>query len=183
MLLAEDLGKLNDGQREYLEHVLQLDDFMIGLITSWSDIERLSNGQVMLNIEPCNIGSAAAALLPVTRSGQWPMVLADPLRLRQILMNCLNCLKNPAVRARITGDVCVLTLEDRTMRSHDDRADMILALQGEATAAFLGLRIARLLAEAHGGSLQLDPHAANGTKLRLRLPLAKQMSLLGDAAE
>lgn len=180
MLLAGDLGELNDKQREYLEYVLQLDDYMIGLIGSWADMERLSRGQVVLEVEPVNIGSVVAEQLSVSRTTQWPMVLADPLRLRQIIMNCIEHLKNVEARARIVGDMCVLTLHDQAKMSVRQRAGMVEALNGDQPTTQLGLRIARLLAEAHGGSLQLDPHATGGTKLHLRLPLAKQMSLLGE---
>ena len=106
------------------------------------------------------------------------MVLADPLRLKQIIMNCIEQLKSVEVRARIAGDMCVLTLHDKGKVGVKQRAGMVEALNGDKPTAQLGLRIAKLLAEAHGGSLQLDPHATGGTKLHLRLPLAKQMSLL-----
>lgn len=183
MLLAGDLGALNEKQREYLEHVLQLDDYMIGLIGSWADMERLSTGQVVLEIEPVNIGVIVAEQVNVSRSTRWPMVLADPLRLRQIVMNCLEVMKQVEARARIVGDMCVLTLHDVSPSEAKRRAGILEALHGDAPTAQLGLRIARLLAKAHGGSLELDPHASEGTKLRLKLPLAKQMSLLGDIVE
>lgn len=180
MLLAGDLGELNEKQREYLEHVLQLDDYMIGLISSWADMERLSKGQVVLDIEPVNIGSVVADQINVSRSTQWPMVLADPLRLRQIIMNCLEAITQAEVRARIAGEMCIVTLHDLSPAEAKQRAGILEALHGDAPTAQLGLRIARLLAEAHGGSLELNPHAAEGTRLHLKLPLAKQMSLLGE---
>lgn len=180
MLLAGDLGELNEKQREYLEHILQLDDFMIGLIGSWADMERLSKGQVILDIEPINIGAVIPEHFRSSRSVQWPMVLADPLRLRQIIMNCLEVTTQAEVRARIVGEMCVVTLHDASPSAPKQRAAILEALHSDAPTAQLGLRIARLLAEAHGGSLRLNPHATEGTRLHLTLPLAKQMSLLGD---
>lgn len=178
MLLAGDLGELNVKQREYLEHVMQLDDYMIGLIGSWADMERLSRGQVVLEVEPVNIGSVVAEQTEVSRGRQWPMVLADPLRLKQIIMNILEILPKAEVRGRTVEDMCVLTFHDHAKSKLQLRAGIVEALNSNDPTAQLGLRIARLLAEAHGGSLQLDPHATGGTKLHLRLPLAKQMSLL-----
>lgn len=180
MLLAGDLGDLNQGQREYLEYVLQLDDYMISLVGRWADVERLSRGQLVLTIEPINVGGIVAEQLEVSRSTQWPVVLADKLRLRQIIMNCLEVLQQPKVRARTVGDMCVLTLQDASPSKPTRRAALLEALHSEAPATQLGLRIAKLLAEAHGGSLELNPHATEGTRLHLKLPLAKQMSLLGD---
>lgn len=183
MLLAGDLGELNEKQREYLEHVLQLDDFMIGLIGSWADMERLSKGQVILDIEAVNIGTVIPEQYRSSRSVQWPMVLADPLRLRQIIMNCLEVIKQAEVRARIIGEMCVVTFHDPSPSEPKHRTAILGALHGDAPTAQLGLRIARLLAEAHGGSLELNPHATQGTRLHLKMPLAKQMSLLGDSLQ
>lgn len=180
MLLAGDLGELNAKQREYLEHVLQLDDYMISLVASWADMERLSRGQVVLEVEPVNIGSVVASQISASRTTQWPMVLADPLRLRQIIMNCLEVMHQPRVRARVVRDMCVLTLHDPLLRDHKKRASFLEALHSDAPTAQLGLRIAKLLAEAHGGTLEINPHATDGTRLHLKLPLAKQMTLLGE---
>lgn len=187
MLLAGDLGELSASQREYLEQVLKLDDYMIGLIGSWVDMERLSRGQVVLEVEPCNVGAilgeVAGERVSMPRSGQWPMVLADRLRLKQIFMNIVDELTDVEVRARILGDSCVVTIQEQAAYNPKQRAAILEALHTNAPTSRLGIRIARLLAEAHGGGLELDPHASTGLKLRLKLPLAKQMSLLGEIIE
>lgn len=178
MLLAGDLGQLTEKQREYLQHVLELDEYMISLLTSWVDMERLSKGQVVLEVEPCNIGAIVAEHVMVHRTTQWPMVLADPLRLKQIIINILNIFTKVEVRARTTEEMCILTFHDQAKSRPQQRAAILEALHSDAPTAQLGVRIARLLAEAHGGSLQLNPHATQGIRLHLKLPLAKQMSLL-----
>lgn len=178
MLLAGDLGELNEKQHEYLKRLMELDDFMIGLLASWVDVDRLTKGQVFLDVEACNIGAVVTEHVHASRTTQWPMVLADPLRLKQIIANLLEIFRHAEVRARVVEDMCVLTVHDRAKSNHTLRAEIVEALNSDEPTRQLGLRIARLLAEAHGGSLQLDPHAAGGTKLHLRLPLAKQMSLL-----
>lgn len=184
MLLAGDLGDLNDQQREYLQHALELDDYMIGLVGSWMDIDRLSKGQVVLEAEPCNIGAVVKLVaderVQLQRNSQWPMVLADPLRLKQILMNIVDIFKRVEIRARTTQNMCILTFHDQKRSSSRQRAAIVAAINTNTPTPLLGVRIARLLAEAHGGSLQLNPHASNGTKIHLKLPLAKQMSLLGE---
>lgn len=184
MLLAGDLGDLTETQREYLQHVLELDEYMISLIGSWVDMERLSKGQVILDIEPCNIGSVTKTVagegVELHRGAQWPMVLADPLRLKQIIMNILDIFTKVEVRARTNENLCILTFHDQTKSTTKQRAAILEALHYDAPTAQLGIRIARLLAEAHGGSLELNPHATQGIRLHLKLPLAKQMSLLGE---
>lgn len=187
MVLAGDLGELTAEQRTYLEQVMQLDEYMISLITSWVDMDRLNHGQVILNVEPCNIGSVLAGLQHkqtlLSRSSQWPMVLADPLRLKQIIINILDVFTKADVRVRTNTSMCILTFHDQTHGKDKQRTAILDALHNQAPSKLIGIRIARLLAEAHGGKLTLDPHRTMGTKLRLYLPLAKQMSLLGDPVE
>lgn len=184
MLLAGDLGKLKPGQQEYLEHILQLNEHLINLIGSWEDVERLSTGQVVLQAEACNIGmiirQVASKGMEISRSGQWPMVLGDANRLQQLMKNVFEVMGEGSVRARIAGQACVVTVQSSQEIDHQTRHLWTRALRGEATKRYLGLRIARLLAEIHEGRLVLDPHAVGSAKFHIHLPLAQQMSLLGD---
>ncbi len=184
MLLAGDLGKLRPSQQEYLEHILQLNEHLIGLVSGWEDVERLSSGQVVLQAEACNIGliirQTAPPSVAISRSGQWPMVLADPSRLQQLLRNVFEVVGEGSARARVADETCVVTIQSAQEVDHQKRLLWVKALKGEATAQYLGLRIAKLLAEAHGGRLQLDPHAVGSAKFHIHLPLAQQMSLLGE---
>jgi len=184
MLLAGDLGDLKPGQQEYLEQILQLNEHLIDLVSSWADVERLSSGQVALKPEACNIGviiqRVASQGIQVSRTGSWPMVLGDPGRLQQLIHNVFEAVGEGRVRARIDGDICIVTIQSAHEVPHHERRSWIQALSGAPTTQHLNLRVARLLAEAHGGSLQLDPHARGNAKFHIRLPRAQQMSLLGD---
>lgn len=204
LLLDGDLGKVSDEQQAYLENVLQLNEYMISLVSSWSEMERLNQGVVNLEVEPCNLGvltqEVVRDLQSLTRKrkrtimlpdrAQWPMVLADPLRLQQIMINLLdNALRHgkPSydieVRLRLQGNYVVLTFHDATPVTHQQRLATRNVLRGTTAAHHLGLRISRLLAEAHGGSLRLDPHAKQGMVFHLRLPLAQQMSIFDPDSE
>lgn len=169
MLLAGDLGKLTQQQQEYLQQLLQLDDYMIDLVTNWADIERLQRGQLALHIEPCNINAIAKI-----KARRDIMVLADPARLRQILTNMRVAIKGGELRARISSGSCVITLHSPVVLHRNQRKELLRGIQ---------LQVAKLLAEAHNGALLLDPHSRAGTNLRLHLPLAQQISLLGDIDE
>lgn len=182
MLLSGDLGVLNDQQREYLQHILELDEYMISMIKSWLDMDRLSRGQLVLDVEPCNIGSIIRAVVGgqvrLQRQAQWPMVLADPPRLKQIITYILESTRQADVRARTHEEFCTVTFQQRSGIRGQQRADIVQALHSSVPTTSLGIRIAQLLAEAHGGSLELNPHAAEGIRLHLKLPLAKQLNLL-----
>jgi len=185
ILLAGDLGPLKSSQRQYIEHILQLNEHLIGIINEWEELERLSSGRVALNTEACNIGlivrQAATRSIVVKRSSQWPMVLGDSGRLLQMFDDIFKAVGNAKVRARVSGGMCIVTVETNAEVNRQTRSLWIKAIRGEATKQYLGLRIARLLAEVHGGGLKLDYHATGGARFHVRLPLAQQMSLLGDA--
>ena len=186
MLLAGDLGELAPSQQEYIEQILQLNEHLIGLINSWEDLERLNSGRVVLQAEPCNIGllirRTAPSSITVSRRGRWPMVLGDATRIKQLLHNVFEAAGEGAIRARSTGEMCIITIETKHEIDHQTRLQWVRALKGEATKHFLGLQISKLLAQVHGGDLQLDPHATGSAKFHIRLPLAQQLSLLGDPA-
>ncbi len=181
MLLAGDAGELTDQQRQYLSQLLSLDDYMIKLLASWLDMERLASGHIKLELEPCNLGLVLGEIasngFKVRRSGAWPMVLADPLRLRQLIIQITSYLTTADIRARRHDEYCVVTFSAPESDKAQRRA-IRLALNGNQPTAVIGLRIASMLAQAHGGSLQLDRHAGDGLRLRLHLPLAQQMRLL-----
>ncbi len=155
---------------------------MISLISSWTDIERLSKGQVALELEACNIGTTirqlAGQTVELQRTSKWPMVLTDPHRLQQMIGNILELFTAVEVRARINDDYCIVTFHDQGNMPPKRRVAILEALRADTPAAELGLRIALLLAQAHGGTLELNPHAREGLKLHLKLPLAKQLNLL-----
>ncbi len=137
--------------------------------------------------------SAAAAAVgqdgtPVeTRvDGPLPVVRGDPDRLRQVLANLLdNALKySPAgepvvVSARTADGHVVVDVEDRGPGIPYDQQQLIFEKFGRASVVGsqakpgtgLGLYIARSIAEAHGGSLDVRSAPGRGTTFRLTLPL------------
>ncbi len=113
-------------------------------------------------------------------------VHADPDRVKQILINLLdNALKFTPPGGKISisvrheaSDAIVLLADSGPGMSAAQRESVFLPYErGEAARAIpglgLGLSIARRLAEAHGGSLTLEPNQPHGTVAVLRLPLGE----------
>ncbi|MGD8278456.1 MAG: ATP-binding protein [Gemmatimonadota bacterium] len=120
-------------------------------------------------------GATLAADLPDT-----PLpVRGDPAGLEQLF---LNLLQNAAqalrpggranVRARVEGDAIVLTVSDDGAGIPEDLQqrvfDPLFSTRSEGTG--LGLTIARRIAEAHGGGVELESEPGAGTHVRVRLP-------------
>ena len=114
-------------------------------------------------------------------------MLADPQRLRQVLINLLsNAIKynrrggSVVLRlATVDGALARLTVQDNGIGMHDDQVRRLFRpferAGAELTAVLgvgLGLVIARTLMSEMGGDLLLRSQPGSGTTVTLSLPLA-----------
>jgi signal transduction histidine kinase len=112
-------------------------------------------------------------------------VMADPLRLKQILINLVsNAVKFTPAGGHITlaaqpagADTVEITVSDTGPGIAPEDIERVLAPYGQAQAGRtdgggtgLGLPLARALAQAHGGQLDLESTPGAGTTVRLLLP-------------
>lgn len=124
------------------------------------------------------------------------VVLGDPERLRQVLRNVVgNALQHTPAGTRVrlslacTDGVAEVVVRDdgpgiaavhlprvfdRFYRVDAARSRATPSGGGATSGAGLGLAIVKHLVEAHGGSVALDSAPAQGTAVRVRLPLAEQ---------
>ncbi|WP_181593011.1 ATP-binding protein [Paenibacillus sp. YN15] len=116
----------------------------------------------------------------------FPPVLADEMRLIQILVNLIhNALKfteagSVTVTARIAGKEAELAVQDTGAGMDEDTARRVFDAyeQGESGRGAgeggfgLGLSISKKLVELHGGKLELKTSPGKGTVFSFRLPLA-----------
>jgi signal transduction histidine kinase len=122
--------------------------------------------------------------------GPLPAVRGDRERLRQLLMNLLaNAVKYTVagdeveVRATAEDGTIAVTVSDNGPGIPREAQRLIFDKFGRAApagnskpGAGLGLYIARSIAEAHGGSLDVESEAGAGATFTLRLP-ARQREL------
>lgn len=169
--LADAAGNLSGAERRRL----------IGLaIAAARDIDRILTdpGLVSLRREPVDVGALVAILrretVDVSIAGR-PYAEADPTRLRQALANLVaNGLRHGShVRIEVgerVGRVVVEVADDGP--GVDPDVDLFAPGASGAGSSGLGLWLARSIAEAHGGSLELVPGAGPGARFRLSLPSA-----------
>jgi signal transduction histidine kinase len=104
LLLTEELGTLNESQREFLDSILRNGKHLLGLINSVLDLSKIEAGRMTLSLSPNDLREAILGAVTDTaplRTGKQqecvleigvdPLpVLADGGRIRQILFNLLS---------------------------------------------------------------------------------------------
>lgn len=117
------------------------------------------------------------------------MLSVDRNRIRQLLMNLLtNAIKYTPVGGTVTfdatirGDDVVFTVSDTGVGIAPGelphvfdrfwRADPARSRTGQRSGAGLGLAISKWIAEAHGGSIQVNSRPGKGTTMIVTLPIS-----------
>jgi len=152
---------------------------IVGLgIAAARDVERIVSDPelVSLRLEPVDVAalasSVAAPAVSVDADGEaW--VQGDATRLRQVLSNLVaNALRHgasAAVDVRQEEGLVVVTVADDGP-GVDPGIDPFARGASTAGSTGYGLWLARAIAEAHGGTLELLDTPGRGARLRLALP-------------
>ena len=148
-------------------------------------LERRSTDLAVLGARAIEVHAARAAALEVRLqldAGTPVMMIGDADRLREIIDNLLDNALRVApkgsairVRVRLEDGHCVLEVEDSGPGLSEDEQAHVFEPFSRGTAAGgdgagLGLAIARVIAEAHGGRLGVRATPGSGATFRLELP-------------
>jgi signal transduction histidine kinase len=104
LLLTEELGALNESQREFLDSILRNGNHLLGLINSVLDLAKIEAGRMTLSLASTDLREiilgAVTDTAPLRSAKQQQVkieigdsalpVLADGVRIRQILFNLLS---------------------------------------------------------------------------------------------
>jgi signal transduction histidine kinase len=104
LLLTEELGTLNEQQKEFLDSILRNGQHLLGLINSVLDLSKIEAGRMTLSLAACDMREVVLGAITDTAPlrtakrqecrvelGEDPLpVLADGTRLRQVLYNLLS---------------------------------------------------------------------------------------------
>ena len=199
VLLAELEGPLTDGQREDLRMIRASGEHLLALFNNVLEVSALASGRMKLHREPLDVRDLlreVASLLEGQRQGRpvaitvdaprdLPRLLADPTRLRQIVLNLgTNALKftpRGEVRLCARAHLGELTIAVRDTGVGIDDADLPHLFEeftqvGKRAAgrpgSGLGLSIVQKLTRLHGGHVQVDSVLGHGSTFSVTLPLA-----------
>ena len=173
---------------------------MSDMIADISDLSAIESGDVKLAPAPVKVSSAVGEVIALASARKSERrvtfqvsvpedlcVLADPMRLEQILYNLIdNAIKfnrpdgTVRVKAESSGSEAIISVEDTGIGiSSQDlprvferlyRADKSRSRRVEGSG--LGLAIVKHLVQAHGGEVFATSELGQGSKLTFTLPLA-----------
>ncbi len=208
LLREETDGPLNEKQKRFIQHVHQDSVHLLELINDILDLSKIEAGRMDLRIESVDasevtaetvegIGAAAAAKgITIENSMLEPVhVLADRLRLREILTNLLsNAIKftpnggwvrieyPPAggknVEIVVADSGIGIAPEDQEI-IFDKFRQVGSTTKGVREGTGLGLAIVKRLVEMHGGEVRLESAPGRGSRFSFTIP-ADQSRLRKD---
>jgi signal transduction histidine kinase/CheY-like chemotaxis protein len=181
---------------EWVEHIHSSGNHLLSLINDVLDLAKIEAGRLDLQPEPFDLATAVseslAGLRPLAErkalrleSGVEPLaVVADRGRFRQILYNLLsNAIKftreEGSVRVearRSDGEVLVSVVDTGIGIAPEDQVHVFEEFRqvGERdqtqAGTGLGLALTRRLVEAHGGRIELESAAGEGSRFTVFLP-------------
>jgi PAS domain S-box-containing protein len=194
-------GPVRPKQREYAGLVLQSGRHLLDIINDILDLAHVDSGKFELReetgVDLRDIIDACVLLmrdrarsenlhLSIEIEDKLPLLVADPTRLKQILLNLLsNAVKftepggSVVVAARQDADHRLeLEVRDSGLGMTPDEINIALTPFGQVDASHtrqyegtgLGLPLAQRLAELHGGSLHVSSKKGYGTTVTVTLP-------------
>lgn len=181
---------------------------MSSLTRDLHDLAKLGMQAIRLNLSRCLVAATVqlvtqefseyarqseVTLAPI-ELGAGLEILADPVRIRQIIANLVsNAIKynRPGGWVRIRGrglgsGEMLLEVQDNGIGIAPDEQAAVFQLFQQATnnrrldGSGLGLAISQQLAELHGGRLEVESELGKGSTFRLVLPLSTPLSPLSS---
>ncbi len=202
LLLSGRHGPIPVPQARALELTKENSSHLLSLINDLLDLNKAESGKLSLDLQPVNVTELCHAVVeffgdkPAREHLQFemilnhltPVVVGDPLRLKQILINLLgNALKftpaggHIALRVDETEFPRELTFSvidtgpgvksDDQERIFHEFEQIGHAHSPASAGTGLGLPIARRLAEAHGGRLTVESQPDAGSRFIFVLPI------------
>jgi len=198
-LLGEEAAGFSEKHRRFLRHIQADSEHLLSLINDVLDLSKIEAGGLSLHTDCLSlhkvIPEAIEAIRPSASSKAVTMgegsiadvaVIADPLRLRQILYNLLsNAVKftesggEVTVRSAVVGDSVQISVVDTGIGIPDEERGRIFdkfyqvgpTTAGVRQGTGLGLTICKQLVEMHGGEIWVESQPGQGSSFSFTLPI------------
>ncbi len=198
-----EMERPSERERESVEQILRAGRHLLGLIDEVLDIARIEAGRLSLSLEAVPLeevlGGVLALVRPIAaqRGVHLPgapggtgdrHVLADRRRLEQVLLNlCSNAIKYNRVDGSVhvgwedlpDGRVRISVSDTGVGIPEEQRERLFLPFErlgaehSDVEGSGIGLALSRGLAEAMGGTLEVESRPGEGSTFRVELPRAE----------
>ncbi|MBE7381776.1 MAG: PAS domain S-box protein [Leptolyngbya sp. SIO1E4] len=200
LLEQQVYGELNDRQRLYVSQIHQSGEHLLALINEVLDLSKVEAGQMDLHVKSILVKALCKDVLTMitaqaemkqltihcTIPSDLPPLIADEMRVRQMLLNLLSNAIKFSKKGKAVG-LDVQQADNRLLISVWDEGigipkekqsllfqpfqqlDSALSRQYEGTG--LGLALTQRLARLHGGDITVKSEAGQGAKFTIHLPL------------
>jgi len=194
--------KISDVQRvnQYAGYIRQAADHLLALINGILDVSKIQAGKLVVDLQPVELAPILESCVLIidakakerditvscSTSPDTPLLYADPLRLKQILINILgNAAKFTNTRGRVhveagsgPDNTVVISVADTGDGMSPTEIETAMRPFGQVDAGFnkrhegtgLGLPISVALTRLHGGTLTIDSEKGRGTKVSIIIP-------------
>jgi GAF domain-containing protein len=197
LLLDQDMGQLNEQQRESLAIVSEKTNALTRLVSDIIFLQQIERESLdlaphnmysvaRLALQSCEISASHAGInLKLDAPADLPSILIDRDRVSQVFDNLLgNAIKfSPrggtiTIRVEDAGDYLRITVADTGVGIPADKLtkifDRFYQVDGSATRRFggagLGLAIAKRIVESHGGHIWAESDVGTGSRFIFTLP-------------
>ncbi|MBD0385138.1 MAG: response regulator [Nostoc sp. C3-bin3] len=202
LLLAQGYEPTKERQKEYLNIIQSSGKHLLALINDILDLSKIEANQLEVQWETIDVPLLCTNVLALVKEkaankglklrleldSDITTLVADPLRLKQMLFNLLsNALKftsegSVGLQVAPKGVFMHFTVWDTgTGISQEDQVQLFepyfqiaKAVAGGAEGTGLGLAVTRKLAQIHGGSVKVESEVDRGSRFTLVLPLKQE---------
>ncbi len=200
VLVSEDLGKINNRQREYLGDILSNTHRMIRLVKELLDVSRIEEGRMELSPEPSDLkeivrnvveefhflAKAKNCTLSFHPVGEIPLLKIDSLKIKQVVINLISNAVNYTkgggtieVSVKKKGNRVLFTCEDNGIGISDKKKKKIFTkfYRSENAMALctegsgLGLFISKAIIKKSGGNIYFKSKKGEGSVFSFSLPI------------
>jgi len=199
-LLAEELeGPLTEKQKRFIGHIHKDSMHLLELINDILDLSKIEAGRLKIHREALDVAAAVEEAISSIRPGAeaksiavmvavppFPPVMADRVRLKQILYNLLsNAVKftpelgTIRVEAELQDEFVEIAVTDSGIGIPADQLEAVFdkfyqvgaTTKGVREGTGLGLAITKALIEEHGGRIWVNSELGQGSRFTFTIAI------------
>ncbi|MEH1829846.1 MAG: hybrid histidine kinase/response regulator HrmK [Nostoc sp.] len=211
LLLAPGYEPTRERQQEYLNIIQSSGKHLLALINDILDLSKIEANQLEVQWEIIDVPLLCSNVLALVKEKaankglklclelepDIKTLVADPLRLKQMLLNLIfNALKftsegSVGLRVAPKGVFVHFTVWDTGSGiSQEDQVQLFepyfqiaKAVAGGIEGTGLGLAVTQKLAQIHGGSVKVESEVNRGSRFTLVLPFKQELGVGGDEGD